>query len=889
MVANMQADFFRNIVESMQDGLWVTDKQHRIIYANDAMAAIAGISVEQIVGNSVLDGFSEQALWFFRDHYLAAVNSLQARKYSCQVVTPGGRLTWQAGWLTPLLEGDEFSGMVCTVEDITLPKQARSLLESSEARFKAIFENAEQLAIQGYTPDGTVMYWNPAAEKIYGYTASEAIGRTLYDLIVPPEAAGVVKDAVNWMLQHKKGIPAARLELLHKDGHSVPVFSSHAVADTPCHGATLFCFDINLAELEFAQRALHESQQMLRHLTDQLPGAVYQLRRSPDGRMAMPYVSAGFYDMYELKPEDVREDISALGTRWHPDDAEGMRSTIAESARTLQPWICEYRVNLPSKGIEWRLSEARPEAEPDGSILWHGFITDITAKRQVEDALRESEEKFRQKSQHLADVIWGTNSGTWEWNLLTGEAIFNECWAEIAGCKLSALGTPSIDTWRNLTHPDDLKQSEKRLRRYFRQETKFFESETRIRHKNGEWVWVLDRGRVVEWTAGGNPLRMSGTRIDITARKLVEDELKAAIAKAEQASNAKSRFLAAISHDLRQPLAALSLYVDVLKSKVAPIDRPLLKSMVSCVSSLNELLTDLLDVSKLDAGVVHPEIGDFSVAELLDSQISAHAPEALLKGLNLRCVPARLKARTDPVLFQRMLGDLIANAIRFTESGGVLFGCRRRLGKTWIEVWDTGIGIPGDKTAEIFEEFRQLNHDERNRGSGLGLAIVAKTASLLGLQIRVQSRPGKGSMFALELPLSEEIRVAPPAELQSKVLRIALVDDNLSVLTAMVCALEVMGHEVVSATAGRELFSRLGTQAPDVVIADFRLSDGQTGFDVIAAVRATFGSMLPALIVTGDSDPQLMRSMADRGIVVQHKPLEFETLQACIAQMVKLR
>ncbi|HSG22224.1 MAG TPA: PAS domain-containing protein, partial [Azonexus sp.] len=840
-----------------------------------------------IVGNCVLDGFSEQTLWFFRDHYLAAVNSLQARKYSCQVVTPGGRLTWQAGWLTPLLEDDEFSGMVCTVEDITLPKRARSLLESSEARFQAIFENVEQLAIQGYTSDGTVIYWNPASEKIYGYSASEAIGRSLYDLIVPPEAADAVKDAVNWMFQHKKGIPATRLELLHKDGHSVPVFSSHAVADTPGHGATLFCLDINLAELEFAQRALHQSQQMLRHLTDQLPGAVYQLRRSPDGRMAMPYASAGFYTMYELKPEEVREDISALGTRWHPDDAEGMRRTIAESARTLQPWIHEYRVNLPGKGTEWRLSHARPEAEPDGSVLWHGFITDITAKRRVELALRESEVNFRRKSQHLADVIWGTNSGTWEWNLLTGEATFNECWAEIAGYKLSGLGTLSIDTWRNLTHPDDLKESEQRLRRYFAQESQFFESETRIRHKNGEWVWVLDRGRVVEWTAGGNPLRMSGTRKDITARKQAEEELKAAIAKAEQASNAKSRFLAAISHDLRQPLAALSLYVDVLKSKVAPTDRPLLNNMVNCVSSLSELLTDLLDVSKLDAGIVVPEISNFSVAELLDEQISAHGPEALLKGLSLRCISGRQKTRTDPLLFKRMLGALIANAIRFTQSGGVLVGCRQRQGKTWIEVWDTGIGIPADKTEEIFEEFRQLDHEERNRGSGLGLAIVAKTASLLGLQIRVQSRPGRGSMFALELPLSVEETITAQTGSKSGLLRIALVDDNRSVLTAMVCALEAMGHEVVAATAGSELLAQLGSLPPDVVISDFRLSEGQTGFDVIAAVRASFNAMLPALIVTGDSDPQLMRSMADRGIVVQHKPLEFEALQTCIAQLVK--
>lgn len=886
MMKRMNENFFQNVVESMPDGMWITDKQHRIIYANRAMAGIAGVGVDQIVGQSVLDGFSDPTLWFFRDHYHAAVDALKPQKYCCQVVTPGGRLTWQSGWLTPLLEEGEFSGMACTVEDVTQPIHDKALLASSEARFRAIFENVEQLAIQGYASDGSVTFWNPASEKFYGYTASEAIGQSLYDLIIPSKAVAAARDEVAWMFENKQGVAASRLDLRHKEGHSVPVFSSHAVAESADYGPTLFCLDIHLGEIEATQRDLHESQQLLRHLTNQLPGAVYQFRQFPDGRVAFPYASEGFHAMYALTPEAVREDASAIFLRWHPDDAAGFRRAIAESARTMQPLSHEYRVNLPGKGIEWRLSQARPEAVAEGGVLWHGFVTDITAKRRIEDALRESEVKCRQKSQHLAEVIWGTNSGTWEGNFLTREAVFNERWAEIAGYTLGELAPLGFDTWHKLMHPDDIKGFQDRLLGYLRGQTEFFESETRIRHKNGEWVWVLDRGRVVEWAADGSALRMSGTRRDISKRKLAEEERAVAMAKAEQASNAKSRFLTAISHDLRQPLAALSLYVDVLKGKVAPTDRPLLNNMVSCVASLSELLADLLDVSKLDAGVVIPEISDFSVVELLEKQIALHAPEAALKGLKLRSVMSRLQARTDPVLFQRMLGDLMANAIRFTGQGSVLIGCRRRQGKTWVEVWDSGIGIPADKFAEIFEEFRQLDHDERNRGSGLGLAIVAKTASLLGLEIRVQSRLGKGSMFALELPLSVEESLVAPSEFKSDALRIALVDDNLNVLTALTFALEAMGHEVVAATSGRELLTRLGRKAPDIVLSDFRLSDGFTGFDVIAAIRATFDAQLPALIITGDSDPQLMRSMADRGIVVQHKPLEFEALQTCIMQML---
>lgn len=376
---------------------------------------------------------------------------------------------------------------------------------------------------------------------------------------------------------------------------------------------------------------------------------------------------------------------------------------------------------------------------------------------------------------------------------------------------------------------------------------------------------------------------------DITELKQAVEDQKAAKAEAEQSNNAKSRFLAAASHDLRQPLAALSIYVGLLKNMGKPSDTPLIDNMVNCVSSLSELLSDLLDVSKLDAGVVRPELTDFSVTELLENLVSVHAPEAALKGLRLGCLAPDLTAHTDPILFQRIIGNLIANAIRFTEHGGVLVAGRRRQGKTWIEVWDTGIGIPEEKISEVFEEFTQLGHDDRNRGSGLGLAIVAKTAALLNLQIRVRSRPGRGSMFAIEVPPGRASATRPRRQPRHRLLHIALVEDNLAVRTAMTYALEAMGHQVVAAPSGKELLDALASRTPDIIISDFRLAHGETGFEAIAAAREVFGEKLPALLITGDTDPKLMRSMADRGIVVQHKPLEIEALQVCIDQLMNRR
>ncbi len=364
-------------------------------------------------------------------------------------------------------------------------------------------------------------------------------------------------------------------------------------------------------------------------------------------------------------------------------------------------------------------------------------------------------------------------------------------------------------------------------------------------------------------------------------------ELAAAKLEAERANNAKSRFLAAASHDLRQPLSALSLYVGTLGSKLSGGEEHLLGNMKNCVISLNDMLGNLLDLSKLDAGVVTKSISDFSVDALIANVVSSQTPDAIAKGLSLRFGCLDVIGRTDAILFQRILENLVSNAIRYTDRGGVLVGCRRSQGKMWVEVWDTGIGIPADKTEVIFEEFRQLGNFERNRakGTGLGLAIVAKTAALLGLEVRVRSRLGKGSVFAVELPVGEHVGAIARNGYAHRPQRIALIEDNFEVATALSYALTAVGHEVVCAGSRSELMHLLAGVAPDIVISDYRLTGEETGCDVIAAVRAAFGGGLPALIITGDTDPAVIQRIVSAKISIQHKPLDLDVLRSRIAEL----
>lgn len=571
----------------------------------------------------------------------------------------------------------------------------------------------------------------------------------------------------------------------------------------------------------------------------------------------------------------------------HPDDIGRCLDIYTSSFERREPIRMEYRLRSANGEYRWLNDHAAPHYGPDGEFLGYiGTCTDITERRVAEDLLIDAQAfatgTIDAISAHLC--VLDKNG-----RILA----VNQAWSDFFDRNHPApenlnyfIGANYLDICDAAPAPvpADMASMAAGIRKVIAGELKKFSYEYPC-HGPDEKTWFVatvtrfhgDSGNVVV------------AHKNVSEQKKAEDAAKVARAEAEQANNAKSRFLAAASHDLRQPLSALSIYLGVLKNSAAPADVPLLNNMTDCVTSLSELLADLLDISKLEAGVVVPEISEFSVAELLAGLVAIHEPEASLKGVRLRAVASRLHARTDPVLFRRILGNLIANAVRYTERGGIVIGCRRRRGKHWIEVWDSGIGISEDKTAEIFEEFRQLDHDAQNRGSGLGLAIVAKSAALLGLEIDVRSWPGKGSVFALALPLGEKHMVVTEPDPVFRALRIAVVDDNAMILHAMVCALEGMGHQVTAGSSGMELFERLGERSPDIVVSDFRLAKGETGFDVIKAAKARFGNDLPALLMTGDTDPKLIRSMADRGIIVQHKPVKIEVLQACFAQLTRLR
>ncbi|MBR0706257.1 hybrid sensor histidine kinase/response regulator [Bradyrhizobium liaoningense] len=369
--------------------------------------------------------------------------------------------------------------------------------------------------------------------------------------------------------------------------------------------------------------------------------------------------------------------------------------------------------------------------------------------------------------------------------------------------------------------------------------------------------------------------------------------------RAQAADRAKTRFLAAASHDLRQPIHALSLLIATLaalgqRGAVQSGDaRGLAGKAKSIVGNLSALLNGLLDISRLDAGVVTVARETVNLSQLFDQLGNEFASVAKERGLDWRIVESRLQVNSDPMMLKRVLGNLLSNAFRYTLSGGLLLGCRRRGASVEIQVWDTGPGIPADQQAMIFEEFVQLQNSARDRtqGLGLGLAIVRRTALLLEHPLKLVSVTGRGSMFSVTVPQANAVETLPPANRASPAaiaVNIMVVEDERDVLDVMVQLLTLQGHRVYAGRSAAEVQQvhaaavAAGDAPVDLIIADYRLGDGATALDAIEALCAHVGRSVPAVIVTGDTSPSRIKEATASGHRILHKPISGEELHEAI-------
>ena len=552
----------------------------------------------------------------------------------------------------------------------------------------------------------------------------------------------------------------------------------------------------------------------------------------------------------------------------------------------IQDW--EEEIQLNAGGIRNFLGNAKPLLDEQGRVS--GAIAvyiDISDRKATERALRISEERYRRVVEDQTELVCRFLPDT--------TIIFvNVAYAAYLGFA-----------------PDDLlgrKVTEliaPRSRPEFLADLASLSPQEPVLRKEGQWKSPSGEAFWHIWTtraffdATSTPVEFQAVGTDITELKKAEEALASAKVQAEQANLSKSQFLAAASHDLRQPLQTIGAVWGALSKLVTDGEgRPCVKALGEAHESMATLLNTLLDINQLEVGVTVPRITNFPVATLLDTLLGDFAPIARAKGLDLRVVSSGAYLRSDFGLLKQIVQNLIANAVKYTNAGKVLFGCRHRGQQLRIEVWDTGIGMAEDQLGRIFEEFYQIDNvaRERKKGVGLGLAIAKRMADLLGYAVEVRSQPDRGSVFSVLVPLGSpgvepDAAIAPVPEDQEDWtgVRLLVIDDDPAVLDSLATFLRIAAFKVLTSTgvdaAVKEI--RAAERPPDLIVADYRLSAVDTGVQAVQRLREAVGHMIPGIILTGDVSRSLQREIEDADCRLLHKPGSPDEMIALIRSLLR--
>jgi PAS domain S-box-containing protein len=608
-------------------------------------------------------------------------------------------------------------------------------------------------------------------------------------------------------------------------------------------------------------------------------------------------------------PESDLIGRSLLSVTHVEDWARDIAWLDAALAGDTTPFDAEKRFLRADGTVIWAHVTRVMTRDPDGTpreII--GQFIDTSRRHEVEAALRASESRFREAFEAAPHgmAMCGLDGRFIEVNTTLCRILHrNEA-------TLTSLDVTAV------AHPEDHNVYLEAARRLLADDVRVFAGEMRFVRPDGTDL----RGHVSVALARdghGRPHHLIMHLQDITRQVEAEVRLHEAVATAEQALLAKTRFLAAASHDLRQPLQALNLFVSVLSGRETdPAKKDILAKVERSLEGLADLMNTLLDISKLEGGAILPDQRSFDLHPMIRRLAEEFTPMAADVGLTLRVVPPTATVFSDPALLEIILRNLIGNALKYTRRGGrVLLGARRLEGgqRLRLDIIDTGEGIPADQRQLIFEDFHRVMPEpgaESRSGLGLGLGIVNRVARLLGATVAVDSTVGRGSRFSVTVPcqvpgaVPESGKEDPARHARSTLqeagahataadragrglLHLVVVDDEAPVRESLTLLLEGWGHRVSAFAGLSDLTEALLTDAltcPDVMLADFRLPSGRTGVEAVALARGHFRRAVPALLLTGDTESQRLRDASRGGLPVLRKPVRPDQLRLKLAEMI---
>jgi two-component system, chemotaxis family, CheB/CheR fusion protein len=585
--------------------------------------------------------------------------------------------------------------------------------------------------------------------------------------------------------------------------------------------------------------------------------------------------------------------------------AEGEASRVAELEQELDATRTELRGAI--RNLEYSSEEQRAINEEALSINEEYQSTNeelLTSKEELQSLneeltalnsqLHETLERQRTTSNDLQNVLYSTDVATVFLDTNLNIRFFTPATKALFNVIASDIGRPLADL-HSLSADRALTEDARTVLSNLKPIDREVETDS--------GVWFLRR--TLPYMTDDNGVDgVVITFTDMSERKRVRIALEAAKQQAERATIAKSRFLAAASHDLRQPLQTFALLQGLLASSVVGDKaQKLVARLDDTLSSMTGMLDALLDINRIDAGTVQANMTDFPVNELLERMRDEYALHAKAKRLKLQVVPCRVIVHGDMRLLEQMLRNLLSNALKYTERGKILLGCRRHGDAVRIEIWDTGIGIPEAELQAIFEEYHQLDNAarERSRGLGLGLSIVHRLGALLKAPVRVHSQPGKGSVFTIEIgiarartglliPSSRAILGGEPAVLgrDHRTGSILVVEDDPEVRELLAQFLGDEGHRITTASSGGAALELVAQGAinPDLILADYNLPNDLNGLRLAAKIRQQLKQHIPVIILTGDISTDALREIARLDCVQLNKPVRLAELTRTIQRLM---
>jgi len=670
--------------------------------------------------------------------------------------------------------------------------------------------------------------------------------------------------------------------------------------------------EIKLSEQRQRERELAEKHALLQATFDTISQGISVV----DADFRLVTWNERFLELLSVTPDEIAVNTPLRALVHLPAiRCQFLHAGFASGLGEMAPFTIEQACD------NGRVLEIQMRPMPEGGMVT--TYADITERKAAEWALRDSEQRIRLITDNIPALIAYVDAGQrYRFTNKPYEVWFNRPRSEINGRQMKAVLGPELYEPRRRYVEEALAGHRVTFEYALPRGAKLdYALATYVPHFSGEGEVVgffaliqniterkqaaeqlREAKESLEIRVAERTYELTGLnhqlKLEVDERRLAEAALRLAKAEAEQANMSKTKFLAAASHDLLQPLNAARVFTETLReSRMAERNRGLVDNVNTALTSVEELLTALLDISKLDAGAHTPEIADLPIKGLLKALAAEYQPQAKGRRLSLKTVPSTAVVRTDPVMVGRILRNFISNAMRYTPQGRILIGCRRRAEGLEVQVWDTGIGIAEDKLAEVFDEFRRLAVDShgQDQGMGLGLAIVDRIARRLGHPITVRSRPGRGSMFGILLPLGNALKITPqdpglalPPSVDRVTGTTVLIIENdapaLAGMQALLTTWQCKTLAAASAEAAIALLRQTGVR-PEVMLADYHLDDDKTGLEALQALQAELGAAVPGVILTADRSDEILNAVRGRGFHLLNKPLKPARLRSLLAHL----